>query len=325
MRIVRSLLLGIAVWATACSSTPQSESIEAGGKAGTSRPAASSGKRQSFVLAADKFWRVETPEGKRFDASALLLTRHQELLTVNDKSPELQRIELGEADTARLVPTGLFVPRQVRAVASSTGPGATFDFEGIAEDGEGRLYLCEEQDRAIFRFNRDSKIIERFAVDWASVRSHFGSDKNASFEGIAVGGGHIYLANERSQPRLIVLDLETRQVTTNFLANGTGFAVGGTHYSDLSWFEGHLYALDRNHRSILQIDPATQRVVAEYSFAQMEIAPEHIYRTQYPTGTMEGLAVEAEYFWLITDNNGLGRQSQPEDIRPTLFRCRRPQ
>lgn len=323
MRMIRGLILGLAVGAAACSSTPQSGPAEAPGKTGEARPAALPGKRQSFVLAVDKFWRVETPEGKRFDASALLLTRHQELLTVNDKSPELQRIELGEGETARLASTGLFVPRQVRAVAVAR-PGAAFDFEGIAEDGEGRLYLCEEQDRAIYRFNRDSKTIERFAVDWASVRSHFGADRNASFEGIAVGGGHIYLANERSQPRLIVLDFETRQVTTNFLANGSGFAVGGTHYSDLSWFEGHLYALDRNHRSILQIDPAAQRVVAEYSFAQMEIAPEHIYKTQYPTGTMEGLAVEADYFWLITDNNGLGRQSQPEDIRPTLFRCQRP-
>jgi uncharacterized protein YjiK len=209
-------------------------------------------------------------------------------------------------------------------VAPLTRLGSAFDFEGLAEDGQGRLYLCEEQDRAIYRFHRDSRTIERFTVDWTPVQKYFGQDRNASLEGIALGGGHIYVANERSQPRLIVLDLETRKVAADFLANGSGFAIGGTHYSDLSWFDGHLYALDRNHRSILEIDPASHTVLAEYSFAQIETASDHLYRTQYPTGTMEGLAVEADYFWLVTDNNGLGRQSQPEDIRPTLFRCKRP-
>jgi hypothetical protein len=48
------------------------------------------------------------------------------------------------------------------------------------------------------------------------------------------------------------------------------------------------------------------------------------YRTAFPTGTMEGLAVDEKYFWLVTDNNGLGRIKFPRDARPTLFRCPRP-
>jgi hypothetical protein len=39
---------------------------------------------------------------------------------------------------------------------------------------------------------------------------------------------------------------------------------------------------------------------------------------------MEGLAVSDKYFWLCTDNNGLGRKHYPNDRRPTLFKCRRP-
>jgi hypothetical protein len=39
---------------------------------------------------------------------------------------------------------------------------------------------------------------------------------------------------------------------------------------------------------------------------------------------MEGLAVDENQFWLVTDNNGLGRERYPLDTRPTLFRCPRP-
>jgi hypothetical protein len=39
---------------------------------------------------------------------------------------------------------------------------------------------------------------------------------------------------------------------------------------------------------------------------------------------MEGLAVDRDYFWLCTDNNGLSRKKYPGDTRPTLFKCRRP-
>jgi hypothetical protein len=39
---------------------------------------------------------------------------------------------------------------------------------------------------------------------------------------------------------------------------------------------------------------------------------------------MEGLAVDKNYFWLVTDNNGWVRKKFPDDSRPTLFKCARP-
>lgn len=39
---------------------------------------------------------------------------------------------------------------------------------------------------------------------------------------------------------------------------------------------------------------------------------------------MEGLAVNRDFIWLVTDNNGLGRVRHREDLRPTLFQCPRP-
>ena len=76
--------------------------------------------------------------------------------------------------------------------------------------------------------------------------------------------------------------------------------------------------------SISAVSSATREVVAEYDYRAVEDAPEHLYRKEYPTGVMEGLAVDENNFWLVTDNNGLGRESEPSDRRPTLLRCPRP-
>jgi hypothetical protein len=81
----------------------------------------------------------------------------------------------------------------------------------------------------------------------------------------------------------------------------------------------------REDHVILRIDPHSHRVLAEYDFRATELAPENKYRLVLPfVGVMEGLAVDDHDFWLVTDNNGLGRALYPHDTRPTLFRCPRP-
>jgi hypothetical protein len=56
----------------------------------------------------------------------------------------------------------------------------------------------------------------------------------------------------------------------------------------------------------------------------MERKKEVLYNWRVPTSTMEGLAVDHDFIWLVTDNNGEGRWINREDTRPTLFKCARP-
>jgi len=63
-------------------------------------------------------------------------------------------------------------------------------------------------------------------------------------------------------------------------------------------------------------------VVAEYDYRELE--DRLSYRTGLPLGIMEGLAVDSEYIWLATDNNGAERKGAKGDTRPTLIKCRRP-
>jgi len=117
--------------------------------------------------------------------------------------------------------------------------------------------------------------------------------------------------------------LETLKVVADFAPQPSTWSFV-LHYSDLCWFKGHLFVLLRHHQVILEVDPTTRDVLAEYNFHAIEDAPQHAYHKAYPTGAMEGLAVDDNYFWLVTDNNGFPRVQDNKDRRPTLFKCKRP-
>ena len=163
-----------------------------------------------YALRAERTWHLELPGGARFDASGLLLWPDGSLLTVNDKTPGVWRIELGEGDHATLKSTGWLTAQRLALVTSEkTGP---WDCEGLARDDAGRIYVCDESDRWIVRQDPVSGKVERLPIDWTPVRRWFSSDRNASFEGIAVGGETLYVANEREIGRIIEVDLATAQV-----------------------------------------------------------------------------------------------------------------
>lgn len=275
--------------------------------------------RKHFTLKADASWQLNMKE--RMDASALAFYQGR-LLTVNDRDGKFYELFPGTNGIAELKQTELFSKEKLTQAAPKRA--SRYDCEGIAVDAAGNLYVSEELQRTIFKSAPGGTQVEALRIDWTPVRKFFGADANASFEGIAIGGGRIYVANERSSARIIVVDFESKAVVDNFFVDSEGFAFGGPHYTDLAFTEDRLFILNRNHRCIIEVEPERKRVLAEYSFAQMELAEEVAYRSDYPTGAMEGLAVDDDYFWLITDNNGKGRFKYPDDTRPTLFRCKRP-
>ena len=292
----------------------------------TSAPTRQSLPRPRYTLEMAQTWKLNLPGGERFDASGLFLTRNGELLTVNDRALAVYRIHfLPGASAADLVKLpDCFTPAQVAAFAGERTD--RYDIEGVTEDTLQRIYLCDEADRWVLRFDPRLHTVERLQIDWAPVQKYFNpADRNASFEGIAVGDGTLYVANERERGRIIVVDLVTLKVVGDFEVRSSVVSLWGPHYSDLCWFRGELYVLMREDHRILRVNPHSHQVLAEYDFSKVESAPENKYRKLYWfAGVMEGLAVDENNFWLVTDNNGLGRESDPNDRRPTLFRCPRP-
>lgn len=276
--------------------------------------------RKSYVLAIDNFWRIELPGGKRFDASGLAFDNGR-LLTIDDGGPPVCEIQLTSTNLARLKQTSIFTwPQLTRFMAGKQG---RFDFEGLARDEKGRVFACEEANRWIFQWDPATEAVTRLDIDWTPVRQYFSSNDNASFEGVAVGGGKLWVANERDRARIIEVDLASLKVVADFAPQPSNWSFV-LHYSDLCWFKGRLFLLLRHHRVILEIDPATHDVLAEYKYHSLEDTAQHAYHKEYPTGNMEGLAVDDNYFWLVTDNNGFARVADSHDRRPTLFRCKRP-
>jgi uncharacterized protein YjiK len=268
-------------------------------------------------------WQLNAPGGERFDASGLLLTPAGDLLTISDRGPTLYRIEIAGGETgANVVPlTNCFTPLELAPFA--TEKKGHYDCEGIAQDEQGRLYICEEANRWILRCDPKAARVEKLPIDWSPVKNYFSADPNASFEGIAIGKGRLYVANERIHPLIIVVDLRTLRIVDHFQVYPRKFSILGTHYSDLSWYDGKLFVLCRQHRVVLQIDPDTHAVLAEYDYRRLEDQLD--YLKELPVGVMEGLAVDRDYLWLATDNNGMGRRAAPKDTRPTLLKCRRPE
>jgi Esterase-like activity of phytase len=287
-------------------------------------PTLEPGASHKYVLKVAETWALDTPGGRRFDASALLWLPDGRLLTVNDQDGAVARIVFDTVrHTARLeTDTGLFTPSALEPLLAEK-PGR-LDAEGLALDAEGRVYLSEESRRWILRCNPATGAVEKLEIDWTPVKRWFSRDPNASFEGVAIGDGRLYVANERSVGRIIEVDLSTLKVVGDFQAAPFGVAARDIHYSDLSWLEGRLWVLCRESRTVIAVDPRTHETKAQFDFGGIELAPAHAYLNPYPYGFVEGLAVTASDIWLAVDNNGFGRVKAPSDHRPSLWRCPRP-
>lgn len=281
---------------------------------------------QSYTLTAAHLWQMNLPKGQRFDASGLYLEKSGDLLTESDQRIGVYRIVFipGSSDIELERIPNCFTPEQLAPFAREKW--GHYDCEGVTEDDQGRIYLCEEGNRWILRWDPTTETVENLRIDWRPVEKYFSNDHNAAWEGIAIHGSTLYVANERKRGRIIAVDLNTLRVTDDFVLHASRSLWYDAHYSDLCWFDGALYALMREDHVILKIDPAAHRVLAEYNFARMENDPDVAYHKVVPlvTGVMEGLAVDKNNFWLCTDNNGLSRKKHPGDTRPTLFQCQRP-
>jgi uncharacterized protein YjiK len=319
-----ALVLGMV---SGCNQQPQPARGAAVASPSSSERGASASLRSSwprYTLRAEEVWQLNLPGGEQFDASGLAFNAARELLTVNDRSPRVYRIQFRpQTNAADLIelPT-CFSPAQLRPFAREKVD--RYDTEGLAVDEAGRIYTCEEANRWIMRCDPVQGLVERLPIDWTPVKRYFDpADPNASFEGVAVSPDKLYVANERQMGRIIAVDRASLKVVDDFAVRPSTSNARDVHYSDLSWFDGVLYALLRESRCVLALRPSDHRVLAEYDFKEMEREPQVLYRSLFPTGQMEGLAVERDFLWLVTDNNGTARARFPGDTRPTLFKCRR--
>jgi len=120
---------------------------------------------QSFTLAAEHVWQMNLPQGKRFDASGLFLEQSGDLLTESDQHIGVYRIRFYPGDSAvdlDRIPDCFTAAQLAPFAREKVG---RYDCEGVTEDDQGRIYLCEEANRWILRWDPRTKTVERLNVD----------------------------------------------------------------------------------------------------------------------------------------------------------------
>ncbi|WP_028241583.1 esterase-like activity of phytase family protein [Stutzerimonas azotifigens] len=254
-----------------------------------------------------------------------------------DSSEPVWRAE-AEAFQAPPAPnTGLPWGTRVRTWVSGQVRGGELDFEGLSCDSRGNRYLVSEAYAAVLQIN-PAGMAQWLTFPSSLVRQARASGMllkfNAGFEGVAVdpAADRLWLAAERERRGLLVLHrnqsswrctggcILTSEGGLETPPAGFGEAPQPRSFSDLAFFDGKLFTLERPAHQICRRLPATGAVERCWSLAAT--AGEQARRYANPFGAIEALVIDAEGAWVGLDNNG---QARPDgDRRPVVWRFAAP-
>jgi hypothetical protein len=206
------------------------------------------------------------------------------------------------------------------------------DPEGITCDSEGNFYLCSEEANQILFVSRDGS-----EVHWIfeSLKSYgeekgFFQIRNAGLEGIALIHPNQFVLCIERQPRGVIrLNLTDNPAKVDlFDLDETKWKLPEERFPDFTglFAEGDdVYVLERGASVISKLAFKNNHVELSprWSYSQIENADEWRYaNTLFTSG--EGLCMDADFIYVILDNNGEHRYSNPDDKRPLMFIMRRP-
>ena len=214
--------------------------------------------------------------------------------------------------------------------------GGNLDFEGIACDAAGNRYLVSEaRGGPATAGERHAELAARRPAPRKARASGMLMNFNALFEGIAVDpeGKRLWLAAERERRGLLVAHRDNSawrcEGSCVLLAEGGKIEpppeLGSARklpkdFSDLAFYRGKLFTLERLAHQICRRDLAQAKVERCWSFASV-LAPERRY--ELPYGVAEALSLDDKGAWLGIDNGDHARADG--DVRPfvLLRRARR--
>lgn len=209
-----------------------------------------------------------------------------------------------------------------RFVSEVLGFSGGADWEGITCDHQGNLYLASEYYFSVLKVDQTGK--KEWLIDGLYKTGHdkglFQKD-NAYIEGISIDEDGLLLAAEREPRGFISVNKGAAAV---YVQPGPQISEEGLpyDYAGLDVYQGKNIVLERNHYKVCDFSKAFE-TKACYSFKSVAMSSDWGYDTgKY--GLAEGLAIDGESLWIIVDNNGDARKSNPDDHRSTIFRFRNP-
>jgi len=265
---------------------------------------------------------VEGPENNQ--PSGLTIW-HDTLFAVSDKHDDtIFRVALTDTNA-------VFVPHLTFAIPESA-PGLRLDFEGIACDAQGAFYLVSETAFRILRVSADGADASWITPSLRSYGEQEGlfQTRGAYLEGIALLGPDLFLICAERQPRgLIEVDRSVEPFAVRvFNTDETSLnlpAGRSADFSDLFRENGDLLVLQRNAEiisSLIYGGPVLEEKDL-WSFGHI-VNREDLRYSNIKYGLAEGFCMDANRIYLILDNNGDCRASDPDDRRPLLLIMERP-
>jgi hypothetical protein len=225
-----------------------------------------------------------------------------------------------------------------QTLAAGLVRGGSLDFEGIACDSHQQLYLVSEAKAGVLRISPAG------AAEWLALPAKLVAEAqargllghfNALFEGLAIDpdGQRLWLAAERQQRGLLALALGPDGWACGnpcvILSEGgveqvpapvrTGLG-SPKDFSDLAYFKGKLFTLERNAYKVCRRNPVTAELERCWSFAEAGLQPSRRYDKPY--GLTEALTLDDRGAWIGTDNNGWARADGEQ--RPVVWRFAAP-
>jgi hypothetical protein len=286
--------------------------------AGAARPATAS----TIHLILHRALFVEGPDNSQPSGLALC---NGSLLAVSDRHDDT-------VFSVRIGPEAAWLEPYVTFTAPRRG-WRRLDFEGIACDEEGRLFLVSETRCRILQLSADGRHAAWITPDlkpYGREKGLFQVD-NAYLEGIACLAPRRFVLCAERQPRgFVEVDLSTAPARVSAYTAEAGlfpFAAGRSpDFSDLTLFRDTLYVLERNAFVITRLERRGERweASAGWSYAHVVEQPEFRY-ADMRYGKAEGLCMDERFVYLILDNNGIPRAADPEDRRPLLLIFHRPE
>jgi hypothetical protein len=220
------------------------------------------------------------------------------------------RFDLVEELNLLAVPGGQAYKDALDTMPDLDNASRRFDLEGVSMCGD-EIYFANERARHILRM-KDRTSLELLPVDLKAFQQLFEGGNNAGIEGVAADclRKRLYIAKERSPRALMFVrmrDWKLMRVAEPVAAAGE--AKGAPDFSDLSFYNGHLYAIERNTGDIIKLDSTRLVVLDRVSYRSTESG---LYDTDEPYGLAEGLALTSKHIIIGLDNNGapLSRTAQ---------------
>ncbi len=209
--------------------------------------------------------------------------------------------------------------------------GKRFDWEGISCHRSGIYLLSEQYNNVLYVTDRETDWLDLPRADYVGQQGIL-TRHNAGLEGISWhSDGRLLLAAERNARGL--LELSHRQTTapatfplsSHWQLDKLATPLEPIHdgsperiadFSGLAVDSSSTYSLERNLFKICRRDDDFKEASC-WSYAHVELAEELRYQSTY--GVAEGIAVDNEYIYLVTDNNEKPLVNAPNDRRPRLW------